>query len=73
MNKSQGSQQEDTEKKARMKSKWAKRERRLQKVRDEEIEMSEVDQQILDVSYKLVRLLNALNKTAHRALKRERL
>lgn len=73
MNKSQGSQQEDTKKKARMKSKWAKRERRLQKVRDEEIEMSELDQQILDVSYKLVRLLNALNKPAHRALKRERL
>ena len=37
-------------KKPKMKSKWAKREARLKKVKEEENEMSELDQRILDVS-----------------------
>ena len=50
MDKTQGNKQAETKKKPNMKSKWAKREARLKKVRDEEIEMTELDQKILDVS-----------------------
>jgi hypothetical protein len=50
MDKTQGNKQAETKKKPKMKSKWAKREARLKKVRDEEIEMTELDQKILDVS-----------------------
>ncbi len=50
MDKAQKNKQAETKKKPKIKSKWAKREARLKKVRDEEIEMTELDQKILDVS-----------------------
>ena len=50
MDKAQGNKQAETKKKPKKKSKCAKREARLKKVRDEEIEMTELDQKILDVS-----------------------
>ena len=54
MDKSQRNKQGETNKKPKLKSKWAKREARLKKVRDEEFEMTELDQKILDVSQKCV-------------------
>ena len=50
MDKTRRNKQGETKKKPKLKSKWAKREARLKKVRDEEIEMTELDEKILDVS-----------------------
>ena len=49
MDKTQRNKQAEGKKKPKIKSKWAKREARLKKVKDEEVEMSAVDEKILDV------------------------
>ena len=51
MEKGQRNRQSDTKKGLKGKSKWAKREARMKKVKDEEIEMSEVNEKILNVSF----------------------
>ena len=50
MDKTQRNKQGESKKQPKIKSKWAKREARLKKVRDEEVEMSAADEKILDVS-----------------------
>ena len=49
MDSAQRNTQGEAKKKSKLKPKWAKREARLKKVKDEEIEMSELDQKILDL------------------------
>lgn len=52
MDKGRKNKKAESTRKPKMKPKWAKREARLRKVKDEEIEMSALDQDILAVSRK---------------------